>query len=78
MVDDPSLDPQAAMLLEKHIRGHEAAKVAKQIMRMQQQAQLQGLQGAAQGRQPGGNGAGRMAQTSGLDDVYRSLPRTGA
>ncbi|TMB87007.1 MAG: hypothetical protein E6J45_13035 [Chloroflexi bacterium] len=78
MLEDPSLDPQAAALLEKHIRGHEAAKVAKQIMRMQQQAQLQGLQGAAQGRQPGGNGAGRMAQTSGLDDVYRSLPRTGA
>src|SRR5438128_10519889 len=38
MADDPSLDPQAAILLEEHIRGREAAKVAKQILRLQQPA----------------------------------------
>jgi len=76
--DDPRLPPDAVTLVEKHMQTHQAAKMAKQIMRQQQEAQRRGLAYAA-GQKPNGNGngGGRMPQTAGIDDVLRSLPRIG-
>lgn len=76
--------------MAQHIQAHQAAKMAKQIMKIRQQAQLQGMQNAARPgpggappTMPGGNGAGlnptgnpgRPPTTAGMDDLFRSMPR---
>ena len=70
--------PEPARLLQKHIQGHQAAKIAKHLLQVRQQMQQQAQLGAAGGGgTPPANGGppGRIAQPQGLDDLYRSLPR---
>lgn len=86
----PQLTGDPAHQLQQHMQGHQAAKIAKRIMAIRKQAQQQGLlntarpgglSGAPVGGTPGGNGSlqpGRVPAPQGLDDLMRSLPRTGA
>jgi hypothetical protein len=83
-------DPEEVKALFAHIRGHVAAQVAQQMQQAQQEAQKQGLlnagapqrqaqaqgaQNALQSRLAPPAGPGRMAQTGGLDDLFRQMPR---
>lgn len=82
--DEPEPVQRAIFL---HIQAHVASYHAKEMMRVQAEAQQQGMKYAAFGKQAGPNagngrppapvGPGRVAQTGGLDDLYRRLPRVG-
>jgi hypothetical protein len=69
-------------LLQKHLRMHQSAKMAKQIMAQQQQQQqaLQQAQGGGNGKPPNGQAGpamnpGRPPSTNDLSDVFRSAAR---
>jgi len=92
LLNDPELDPMDGRAVLAHIRGHVAAQIAQQLQKAQQEAQQQGLKNAgaplrqaqqqgalnaAQSRLQPPMGPGRVAQTGGVDDLFRTLPRLG-
>jgi hypothetical protein len=85
LLTDPKVPPHLQRAVFKHLRGHVAAQLAQQMLKAQQEQQRQ-LGGAPGGAPGAGNGArlkpplgpGRVAQTTDLSDVLRTLPRAGA
>jgi hypothetical protein len=78
---EADVDPADMALLQKHLRMHQSAKMAKQIMAQQQQQQqaMQQAQGG-NGAKPNGQAGpamnpGRPPSTNDLSDVFRSAAR---
>jgi hypothetical protein len=78
---EAGVDPADMALLQIHLRRHQAAKMAKQLMAQQQQQQqaMQQAQGAG-GAKPNGQAGpalnpGRAPSTTSVSDLFRSAPR---
>ena len=72
-----TLTGDQAQLLQKHMQGHEAAKITKKLLEVRKQVQMMQMQGGQGMGGPQGNGAppGRTPSPQGLDDVFRGMPR---
>jgi hypothetical protein len=79
---EADVDPADMALLQKHLRMHQSAKMAKQIMAQQKQQQEAMQQQAGQNGQKPPNGQagpamnpGRPPSTNDVSDLFRSAPR---